>query len=143
MEEEGAADEFLRGIDWDHLDLAAAGQGAVDRMSDQTAKFFMSKTKKELFEGAVKRRILLYPVSTSEDIVNSPQLAARGFWKQVEHPELGTSITYPGPFANVIGQPLKIAHRAPLIGEHNKEIYEKELGFTPEQLAELKQAGII
>jgi len=143
MEEEGAADEFLKNIDWDHLDLAAAGQEFVNKMSEQTARFFMSKTKKELFEGAVKRRILLYPVSTSEDIVNSPQLAARGFFKQVDHPELNTSITYPGPFANVIGQPLKIARRAPLIGEHNKEIYEKEFGFTPEQLVELKQAGII
>ncbi len=143
MEEEGVADEFLKGIDWDNLNLQEAGQQAVDRMAEPTAKFFMTKTKAELFAGAVKRRLLLYPVSTAEDIVNSPQLAARDFFKQVEHPELNTTITYPGPFANVIGQPLKIARRAPLIGEHNAEIYEKELGFDKEQLLTLKQAGII
>jgi crotonobetainyl-CoA:carnitine CoA-transferase CaiB-like acyl-CoA transferase len=143
MEEEGVANEYLKGIDWDNLDLREAGQQAVDKMAEPTARFFMTKTKAELFSGAVKRRLLLYPVSTTEDIVNSPQLAARGFWKQVEHPELSASITYPGPFANVIGQPLDIARRAPLIGEHNEEIYQKELGLTTEQLIALKQAGII
>jgi len=143
MEEEGFADDYLKSIDWDTLNLREAGQEAVDRMAEPTARFFMAHTKAELFEGAVKRRILLYPVSTVKDIVESPQLAARGFWTEVEHPELGTTITYPRPFANIIGAPLKIARRAPLIGEHNREIYEQELGMDRQELVALKQAGVI
>jgi len=143
MKEEGAADDFLKSVEWDKLDLRQAGQEFVDKISEPIANFLRSKTKAELFAGAVKRRLLLYPVSTSEDIVNSPQLAARNFFRQVEHPELGTAITYPGPFANVIGQPLGINRRAPLIGEHNREVYEKELGITAAELVSLKQAGVI
>jgi crotonobetainyl-CoA:carnitine CoA-transferase CaiB-like acyl-CoA transferase len=36
-----------------------------------------------------------------------------------------------------------ISRRAPLIGEHNQEIYEGELGFSKEEMLSLKQAGII
>lgn len=143
MEEEGVADEYLKGIDWDTLNLGKAGQEAVDLMEEPTARFFEARTKAELFEGAVKRRLLLYPVSTARDIVESPQLAARGFWTEVEHPELGETLTYPGPFANVIGAPLRIARRAPLPGEHNREIYEQELGMSRQELLSLGQAGVI
>lgn len=143
MDEEGMADNFIKGLDWDTFDLSKTTQETVNQMIESTEKFFKAHTKAELFEGAVKRRILLYPVATTKDIVESPQLAAREFWKEVEHPELETSITYPGPFANVLGRPLSLSRRAPLIGEHNEEIYEKELGVSGEQLQILKQAKVI
>ena len=142
MEEEGMSDEFLSGIDWGTFDLRKTTQETVDRMTDTTKKFFMSHTKAELFEGAVKRRILLYPVSTMKDILESPQLAARDFWRQVEHPELDTTITYPGAFATASGTPLQLSRRAPLIGEHNGEVYQ-ELGLSSEEILTLKQAGVI
>jgi crotonobetainyl-CoA:carnitine CoA-transferase CaiB-like acyl-CoA transferase len=61
---------------------------------------------------------------------------------EVEHPELGTSITYPGPFAHLSLTPYSIRRRAPLIGEHKQEVYQ-ELGISPEELISLKEAGII
>jgi crotonobetainyl-CoA:carnitine CoA-transferase CaiB-like acyl-CoA transferase len=39
--------------------------------------------------------------------------------------------------------PWKIYRRAPLIGEHNQEIYEKELGLSKEDMAILKANGVI
>ena len=90
----------------------------------------------------MKRRILLYPVSTMKDILESPQLAARDFWRQVEHPELDTTITYPGAFATASGTPLQLSRRAPLIGEHNEEVY-REMGLSVEEILTLKQAGVI
>ena len=103
----------------------------------------MAHTKAELFEGALKNGVQLYPVSTPADMLESPQLAARKFWEKVEHPELGTTITYPGAFANASEAPPKISHRAPFIGEHNQEIYEKEMGISKDKLLILKQAGVI
>ena len=49
--------------------------------------------------------------------------ARPGFWKEVEHPELGRSFTYPGEPAIYNGSPWRISRRAPLIGEHNIEIF--------------------
>ena len=103
----------------------------------------MTQTKAELLEGAVKYKIMLYPVATADDMYENAQLASRGFWLKVEHPELGASITYPGAFTQSTAAPIKISRRAPLIGEHNREIYEQELGISREKLTVLKQAGVI
>ncbi|MFC1933818.1 CoA transferase [Chloroflexota bacterium] len=141
MDSEGMADDFLKGFDWDTLDLATISQAVVDRLEEATVKFFMSHTKAELLEGAVKHGALLYPISTAKDILDSVQLAAREFWVEVEHPELGTTITYPGAFAQLSEAPPGISRRAPLIGEHNQEIYEKELGVPEGESLTSKQAG--
>jgi formyl-CoA transferase len=70
-------------------------------------------------------------------------LISRGFWKPVEHPELGEEITYPGfTFLASEGRN-EIRFRAPLIGEHNSEIYGGELGFSEEYMISLKERGII
>ena len=62
---------------------------------------------------------------------------------ELEHPELGTTITYPGAFTKASEAPPKLSRRAPLIGEHNREIYEKELGLSKEEIVILKEARVI
>jgi crotonobetainyl-CoA:carnitine CoA-transferase CaiB-like acyl-CoA transferase len=103
----------------------------------------MSHTKLELLEGAVQHRILFYPQFDTTDVLESVQLNAREYWVNIDHPELGTSITYPGPFAKLSETPIKISRCAPRIGEHNREIYEEGLGIPGEEILKLKQAGII
>ena len=142
MDEEGMADDFLKSIDWDNLDLARATQEFFDQVNERFGKFFMTHTSAELYEGAKERRIMLYPVTNSKDMVENPQLAARGFWEEVEHPELNATITYPGAFLKATETPLSIRCRAPLVGEHNEEVYS-ELGISGEELLALKQGNII
>jgi crotonobetainyl-CoA:carnitine CoA-transferase CaiB-like acyl-CoA transferase len=143
MDEEGMADDFLKGMDWTAFDPVKVTQEVADRLSAPTAKFFMTHTKAELLDAAVKHDVQFYFVATTKDILESVQLAARGFWVEVKHPELDTSITYPGAFVNASETPPRISRRAPLIGEHNQEVYEKELGFSREELMILKQAKVI
>lgn len=82
------------------------------------------------------------PLSTAEDLWENAQLRARDFWVPLEHPELGVTLPYCGPFVKLSETPLKIERRAPLIGEHNEEVYG-ELGIAAGELARLKQAGVI
>ena len=67
----------------------------------------------------------------------------RGFWKQVEHPELGRSFVYPGEAAIYNGSPWRISRRAPLIGEHNAEIFCGELGLSRGELSVLAESRVI
>ncbi len=143
LEEEGLATDFLLNQDWDAFDMATANQEQFDRFAVPVSSFFLKHTKAELYQGALQRGIMLYPVATVKDIVEDQQLVAREFWERVEHPELDTSITYPGAFAKLSGTSCHIRRRAPLIGEHNQEIYVKELGFSPEEMVLLKQEGVI
>ena len=143
MEEKGDAPEFIRDFDWSVFDMATNTQEMQDRIEEPIADFFLKFNKAELYSEAQKRGIMLYPVSTSKDIVDSVQLKARDFWVNINHPELSKSLMYPGPFAKLSVTPLVIEKRAPLPGEHNEEIYQGELGLSTSDLTALKQTGVI
>ena len=78
--------------------------------------------KREFFDGVVARNMLGYPVSTVADVEADAQLDARGFWQEVDVPEAGRSVMFPGGFALFDGQRPRIRRGAPRLGEHNAEV---------------------
>ncbi len=141
MDEEGMAGN-LGSVNWT-MDMNDVTQEQAYEWEKGFGEFFLSHTKAELLEGAVKREIMLTPASTVEDLLNSRQLESRDFWTDVEHPELGTSLKYPGiPFKSTQNFSNE-KHRAPLVGEHNSEIYIDELGIPEAEIAALAQLGVI
>jgi len=133
----------IKDFDWSTWNAVAVTQEQADRLLNPLAEFLKTKTKAELFAEAVKRSILLAPIQHIGDLVESPQLKEREFWVQVEHPELKDTITYPGFPMKLTGSTYRPQRRAPLIGEHNEEIYRDELGLTRSQLVLLKAQGVI
>lgn len=145
MVEEGMASDWLINYNWEtDYDTSRLTQEESDRIDREFAVFFMTKTRAELFEQTFKRGIVLAPVYTAEDIYHSEHLKARNYWVEVEHDELDDKLVYCGSLNNTLSEtPGRITRRAPLIGEHNLEIYEGELGFSREELIILTNAGVI
>jgi len=145
--EEGFCDEATRDKDWVAFGSIFLGEPAAlkeyDRLVGIVARFSASKTKEELLREALKRALLIAPVQTTEEVLASEQLAAREYWQALEHPELGQTVRYPGPFAKFSAAPLRYRRRPPTIGEHNREIYCGELGLTEQQLADMQRNGVI
>lgn len=133
----------LKDYDWTTFDMSTLSQEEYNRVGEIFTKFLETRTKAELYEEAVQKGIYLSPIGTTKDLVENAQLADRGFWEKVEHPELGDAITYPGAFLTLSEAPWRVWHRPPLIGEHNEEIYVEELGLSRERVLVLKQAGVI
>jgi crotonobetainyl-CoA:carnitine CoA-transferase CaiB-like acyl-CoA transferase len=143
MDKEGMADDFIKNFDWvSHSVLKVTGE-LTEKISQIFKRFFLTKTKKELFDFAIQNGCLLAPINTTEDIVKNEHFRARGFWVEVEHPELNAAITYPGFPYSFSEASCKVIRRAPLIGEHNSEVLGQELGLTPDELITLKSGGII
>lgn len=143
MEEEGTGDEYLSKKEWKKFSIATVTQEEIDRIEKPIGEFLKEKTRKEFFENVIKRGMLGYPIATAQDILEDSQLKTRNFWQEVEHNELGQKIIYPGPFAKFSTTICGIRRRAPLIGEHNAEIFMDELGMSKEDLFKLKQANVI
>ena len=126
MCDRGFVDEATRDKDWlNYGGLLASGQEPIselERCFDAVAAFCAAHTKAELFDLAFKHRLLIVPVSTVQDLLESPQLAAREFWQEVEHPAEGRSLKYPGPFAKFSARPIRIGAAAPRLGEHQGTI---------------------
>jgi crotonobetainyl-CoA:carnitine CoA-transferase CaiB-like acyl-CoA transferase len=142
MQEEGMANEFLLAYEWEKFDMASATQELIDRISQPIAEFFKTRTKKEALDAAMSRNISICPLMGNHDLLNDPNLAARNFWAPIEHPELHATIPYPKQFARSSENEMATRSRAPLIGEHNAEIYG-ELGLSKEKLESLRISGVV
>jgi len=141
--DEGMAPDFFKKIDWPTLDMAKQTQEEQDRLEAVVGLFFAKYTKAELYARANREGVLLCPQSSCQDILENDQLRSRDFWARVEHPELGETLTYPGPFLKASGAGPTLRRRAPLIGEHNPEVYQTELGLSEDEMGRMKQSGII
>jgi crotonobetainyl-CoA:carnitine CoA-transferase CaiB-like acyl-CoA transferase len=145
--EQGFCDEATRDKDWiaygEQLFSGAEPLSEFDRVKEVVRNFTRSRTKAELLQLAVERGFLITPVTTIEEVVESPQFASRDYFQHVAHPELGESFRYPGPFAKFSASPVEYRRRPPTVGEHNSEIYRDELGLSEREIAELTRAGII
>ena len=142
MDEEKAATDHLLHMDWDNFDMFSVSQAEMDKISQPIEEFFKKHTSKELLKGAIPRGVSIGPLSSMKDLLEDECLNQRGFWTEVKHPELNTKITYPKTYVRATGSDLSIRFRAPLIGEHNKEIY-KQIGIGGMELGRLKEEGVI
>jgi crotonobetainyl-CoA:carnitine CoA-transferase CaiB-like acyl-CoA transferase len=142
MSEEGMATEFLQTYEWEKFDMAGATQELIDRISQPIAEFFRTRTKKEALDAAMSRNISICPLMGMQDLIVDPNLAARSFWMPMEYSELNATIPYPRQFARSSENEMGTKSRAPLIGEHNAEVYG-ELGLSNEQIAAMRESGVI
>jgi formyl-CoA transferase len=76
------------------------------------------------------------------DLLEDPHLRARGMMVEVKHPEYGP-ITLPGSPMRVSNGGEVTYRPAPLLGQHNAEVYAEFFGFDAAKLRELTEAGII
>jgi crotonobetainyl-CoA:carnitine CoA-transferase CaiB-like acyl-CoA transferase len=107
----------------------------MDRLDNWAKRF----TKTELVEEAQRRHFPASPVSTPLDLIDDPQLIARGFLKEIDHPEFGR-VKFPvGAIASVLGTQLT---PAPRLGEHNTEILT-QLGYSEDDRQTLISAGAV
>ncbi|MGE3540384.1 MAG: CaiB/BaiF CoA transferase family protein [Candidatus Tectimicrobiota bacterium] len=144
MVEDGMGDAALEAVDFTTLGYGTITPEMLTWMVPPIERFLLSKTKQELFQGAIERRILMFPVSNAQDIVHDPQLAARQYFQQVAHPELEAPVTLLGPFASLSLTPLQMYRLPPpALGAHNQAIYHDELGLQPEELAMLRAQGVL
>jgi len=97
----------------------------------------------ELVERAQALRLPYATVRAPEELFDDEQLKARGYFVEVEHPELGRTFRYPGAPYQFSGTPWRVYRRPPLVGEHTAEILRNEVGFTPDRVRALARAGII
>ncbi|MBI4310955.1 MAG: CoA transferase [Chloroflexi bacterium] len=144
MQAEGFNDEFLASVDWTQVDTNQdAGIEAMTRAAEPIQAFFLAHTKQELYEGAVARRVQLFPVNTAADIRQEAQLAARGYFVPILHEAEGATFDYPGAFVRSSEASIGPRSRAPYLGEHNRDVYCGELGNSASDLVLLREGGVI
>lgn len=142
MAEEGMAPDWLRDYDWANYNHNTVDDEEIARLEAAFSAFFATKTRRELFEQALERRIMLAPCNDAREILEQPQLRHRELFTTIEYPEFGAAIEHPDFFAKSNNCRIGIRTRAPKVGEHNAEIFG-EIGVTEAELAALARDGVV
>jgi crotonobetainyl-CoA:carnitine CoA-transferase CaiB-like acyl-CoA transferase len=136
--------ELMDNPEWATLDIfkdrVTRGQN-YDALYPFLQEWAANWTVNDLYRAGQERRICFAPVNTMADLFASEHLKAREFFVQISHQLAGT-LTYPGaPFKPSEGG-YAIHRPAPLLGQHNNEVYTK-IGLSQTEIEELKKQQII
>jgi benzylsuccinate CoA-transferase BbsF subunit len=71
-----------------------------------------------------------------------PQLAARGHWRRLDHPEMGPALYGTAPF-RLSATPGVLDRPAPLLGQHTREVLHELLGLDEARLDQLEADGVL
>jgi crotonobetainyl-CoA:carnitine CoA-transferase CaiB-like acyl-CoA transferase len=128
-----------------HLrNVPLVGPGSAELMEEVEAHllpWLLEHGKEEFYHGGQAYGQNFGYVASPREMVDSPQLRERAYFAEVDHPRAGT-LTYPGAPYKMSETPWQ-AGRAPLLGEHNEEVYCGRLGLTRAELVDLSRAGVI
>ena len=118
----------------------ASRRDNADALELLLIEWFMRHTRQELYRMLQASGVPCFPVNSIQEVVDSPQYAAREFFVEQEHPVAGR-IKQPGPPVRYSKTPWRLRKAAPLLGEHNQEVLGGLLGYSRENLRQPESAG--
>ncbi len=123
-------------------DRLRAGLEYADILDDLLSPWLMSHTKEEIFAYCREKHVPFAPVRSIDEVVNWEQLNQRGYFSEIECPETG-KFKCPGPPFRFSQSSWSLDQPAPSLSEHNYKIYHKHLGYSEEQMVQLRRMNII
>ena len=135
----------LIGLEELHDPKFAAGAGRIAHGEELKALLIQGLAQWDrlpLFLASGERRLVFGMAQDAGDLMACPHLQARGFFREIDHPVVGPA-PHPGMGAALSELPADAPSPAPLLGQHNAEIYRDALGYAPDDLAALRYAGVI
>jgi crotonobetainyl-CoA:carnitine CoA-transferase CaiB-like acyl-CoA transferase len=113
-----------------------------EELDDMISEWTGQRTAEEVLEVMKEGGVPAGKLFTAEDMLSDEQYAARGNVVEVEDPDIG-----PFPMQNVVPRlsetPGEVRWTGPKLGQHNDEIYGEVLGMGQEDLADMRERGII
>ena len=113
----------------------------VAELNEIVEPWMRGQRKAELYHRAQAQRMPVGYVCDARDLLESEQYRHRGYFVEIDHPVAGR-LTYPGMPLHM-GDHAWTLTRAPLLGEHNEDVYRGELGLSSDELRRLRDAGIV
>ena len=96
----------------------------------------------EMAELLQSHGVAAIPVMGAEDRLFSEHFRERGLYSDIEHPSLGAEPIF-NIMWNLSETPPSIRRHAPLLGEHNQQIFGGLLGLSPEKIRQLEEDQVL
>ena len=106
------------------------------------AAWTRKRTAEDITELLQANGVAALPVMGAEDRLFNPHFRERGLYSDIEHPSLGIEPIY-NIMWNLEQTPPSIRRHAPLLGEHNQQVFGGLLGMEKEDLARLEEDQVL
>jgi crotonobetainyl-CoA:carnitine CoA-transferase CaiB-like acyl-CoA transferase len=124
------------------FDTAAGRFANTDALDEFMGKIVREHNAYDLTAKLQAAGVAAYPVQNCVDIHNDDNLESFGFWHWLEHKEMGAS-PYEGLSHRMSRTPGDLRRPAPVLGEHNDEIFGGMLGMSADEIEQLKKDNVI
>ena len=135
----------LIGVPELHDERFASGSGRIEygeEIYDLLVQGLAEWDRKALHQASGERRLVFGMAQDAGDLFDCPHLEERNFYRAVDHPVVG-EMKYPGMGPKLSGLEYEVRRAAPLLGQHNREIFCDELGRSAAELSQLRSLGVI
>jgi crotonobetainyl-CoA:carnitine CoA-transferase CaiB-like acyl-CoA transferase len=122
-------------------DRIERGRHAV-MIRDTVTPILAARKKNDLVEHGQRLGVPCAAVNSPAEFAGDPHTEARRFFAATSHPRLGSYLA-PGPFFRSTQSLAVRARPAPLLGEHNHEVYVGELGYAEAELGQWREDGLV
>jgi crotonobetainyl-CoA:carnitine CoA-transferase CaiB-like acyl-CoA transferase len=116
--------------------------GVEELTPENVGEWVSQRPVEAVVELLAKTGVPVAPVLDLDQVKANKHAAAREMFVNVDHPTLG-EVTLPGfpiKFSETKGD---ITTPAPLLGQHNEEVYSELLGLSKEKIDELRKGGVV
>jgi crotonobetainyl-CoA:carnitine CoA-transferase CaiB-like acyl-CoA transferase len=103
---------------------------------------FLTRSYDEWEKLLVENGVPVGAINNIAQVVNHPQVKARGSLVEINHPRVGKTRIV-GPVAKLSETPATIRSMSPLLGEHTEQVLRDFLGLPAATIAELRELGVI
>ncbi|TES84898.1 MAG: CoA transferase [Dehalococcoidia bacterium] len=111
-------------------------------LDDLVGEWIQKHTAEEAMSLLQKQGVAAGVVQSARDLAQDPQLKHRGFFVELDHPEMGKTISDATPI-RLSDSPPRYRLPAPLLGQDNNYVYGELLGMSRAELAKLKEQGVL
>ena len=98
--------------------------------------------KNDLFHAANKQALVFGMAQGADELYRCPHLSERQFFERVHHPVAGEAV-YPCELVRLSEESFRTRRAAPLLGEHNTEVYQRVAGLTGDDIEQLRNSAVI
>jgi crotonobetainyl-CoA:carnitine CoA-transferase CaiB-like acyl-CoA transferase len=125
-----------------HFNTAAVRRSNYEALEETVARWVRSRTRSELWNILMPLGLSSAPVLTFAEAIEDPHLESRGAFIKVDHPQVG-SVRLLAPWIRFSRTPAAIERPAPLVGQHNREVFEALVGLADAEVSRLEDEGVI
>jgi crotonobetainyl-CoA:carnitine CoA-transferase CaiB-like acyl-CoA transferase len=128
----------------DDPDLAAvAGRKRREaELDERIAAWCATRSREQVTDVLQGAGVAALPVFDARDIHDDPHLAARSFFVELPHPEVGIRRHLGIPY-RLDGSPLAVRRAAPCLGQDTDEVLTRVLGYDAARVASLRDSGAL